>query len=546
MMDADATRGRYREIALIGQGGMATVKLAALAGPLGIQKLLVVKEALPHLSSDPEFVAMFMDEARLASRFNHPNLIQTYEVGSTGGRYFLVMEYLDGQPLSAVVSRLEHKVPVPIAVCVLSRVLAGLHYAHELTDVGGAPLGVVHRDVSPQNVFVCYDGAIKLADFGIAKVEGAAVKTRAGTFKGKLAYASPEQLLGEPVDRRTDVFAVGVILWEALTGQRLTKGLDERVVTQRRLLGDEPKVKSLAPDADGELVAICEKAMALRPDDRFATAAEMQQRLDEVLASSRAHVRDADVGALVAGAFDEERSRLRSIIKDRLAQPAGESGAFPTLQLRAPASSPSEVDASLAGFPASPTATVTSVETRDLPVTGAQTRRRRTRAATLSLVGLAAVALVGVVIARTRSPAPTQDPATARQPSQVARSAVTATPAPSAVASPGEVEVFLAAIPESATLSFDGDRLGTNPYRARRPKDEANHTVMVSAPGYVPERRTLTLARDVHVELSLRPAAPEPHAAPVPAPAPPAVRQTGRVAPGARPIDSTDPYGARP
>ena len=205
---------------------MAVVHLAVMHAQAGFNKLLVIKQIHERFTVDPEVLGMFLDEARLAARLSHPNVVQTNEVGQDGERHFLTMEYLDGQPLNRVLWRMKDRggLPLGLHLRVLADVLAGLHYAHELVDYDGSPLGVVHRDVTPHNVFVTYDGAVKVVDFGIAKARDALTHTKVGIIKGKIAYMAPEQARGETVDRRADVFAVGVMLWEAVTGTRPWKG----------------------------------------------------------------------------------------------------------------------------------------------------------------------------------------------------------------------------------------------------------------------------------------------------------------------------------
>src|SRR6185436_17380332 len=213
--------GKYRIIALLGQGGMASVFLSVVPGPVGVNKLLVVKLLREEVSHDEDFVAMFVNEARLAARLNHANVVQTYEVGVEGRQHYLAMDYLDGQPLHAVLRKAGRSgVPLEVQVRILAEALAGLHYAHTLRDFDGTDLRVVHRDVSPQNIFVNYDGQVKVVDFGIAKAAGAASNTQSGVFKGKLSYVAPEQAGGDLVDARADVFSVGVMLWEAIARKR--------------------------------------------------------------------------------------------------------------------------------------------------------------------------------------------------------------------------------------------------------------------------------------------------------------------------------------
>jgi serine/threonine protein kinase len=222
---ANEQLGKYRRVATLGQGGMGTVFLAFAHGVGQFRKLLVVKELLPELTGKEGFIEMFLDEARLAARLDHPNVVQTFEVGHEGGRYFLAMEYLDGQPLSALIERMRERggLPLPVHLQILSEVLAGLQYAHELCDYDGRPLAVVHRDISPHNVFITYHGQVKIVDFGVAKAANASALTHPGVFKGKFGYAAPEQILGGPVDARADVFSVGVMLWQAIAGRRFAE-----------------------------------------------------------------------------------------------------------------------------------------------------------------------------------------------------------------------------------------------------------------------------------------------------------------------------------
>ncbi len=216
--------GRFRVIAEVGEGGMAKVYLAVARGFSGFNKLVVLKSLRSNLASDRACVDMFLHEARLAARLNHPNVVQTYEVIEEDGRPVMVMEYLEGQPLSqiAVRAQADKRFTLSMRLHVLCDVLAGLHYAHELRDFDGTALDLVHRDVSPQNIFVTFEGQVKLLDFGIAKVvhTSAPAETDAGVLKGKVLYMAPEQIAGEALDRRADIFAVGVMLWEALAGER--------------------------------------------------------------------------------------------------------------------------------------------------------------------------------------------------------------------------------------------------------------------------------------------------------------------------------------
>lgn len=301
---------------------MARVFLAVSRGPAGFNKLVVVKVVKRELLSDPDFVTMFLDEARLAARLNHPNVVQTYEVGEEDGHYFLTMEFLDGQPLSEMLLRLErHDMPLREHLWILTRVLSGLHYAHEIVDFDGTPLAVVHRDVSPANVFVTYDGAVKLVDFGVAKAAGALAVTQKGMFKGKFGYGAPEQMLEQAIDRRADLFSVGVMLWEALAEKSFAAGRGLEPLVSARVSGRDPRIRDVVPDVDPALSEICDRAMALRPEDRFPTAVDFRDELERYLDGCEGRVGARDVAQLITDAFEVDRSEMRQSIEVSIRRP---------------------------------------------------------------------------------------------------------------------------------------------------------------------------------------------------------------------------------
>jgi serine/threonine protein kinase len=307
---------RYQPIAQIGRGGMAEVLLAMMDAGCGARRLVVLKRIWPELATDPEFMTMFLDEARLSVRMNHPNVVRTYEVMARGAEATIAMEYLDGQPLTRVMNRLRGtaELSVPLRLRILMSVLAGLEHAHTLTDLDGKSLEVVHRDVSPHNVFVTYDGQVKLVDFGVAKTLAASHHTRPGALKGKLAYMAPEQLQPVEVDCRADLFAVGVMLWEMLAGRRLWQGMNEvQIVSQLAAGLPFPPLPT-----DGEfppgLDAICEQALHPNPRYRYQTAAEMEEDLERVLIGSEdSHARN--LGRVVSLAFTAERAERQGLIE---------------------------------------------------------------------------------------------------------------------------------------------------------------------------------------------------------------------------------------
>jgi serine/threonine protein kinase len=308
--------GRYRLVATLGQGGMGTIHLAVAGGLGAFRKLIVVKELRRDLTQNQRFVEMFLAEAKLAARLNHPNVIQTLEAGREEDRHFLAMEFLDGQPFSEVLKRARppQRFPLALRIHVLCEALAGLHYAHELCGYDGAPLDIVHRDVSPQNVFVTYDGQIKVLDFGIAKAAGEDSLTSPGVFKGKFAYASPEQVRGQPSDRRTDVFAVGVMLWETIAMRRFAPGAPTRAAIEARISGTEPRLSVAVPGAPPLLAEICERAIHVDPAKRFSTAEDMRAALLNFLRVSGEHVDSKVIAKGLRAMFGEERQSMHRLI----------------------------------------------------------------------------------------------------------------------------------------------------------------------------------------------------------------------------------------
>jgi serine/threonine protein kinase len=311
---------RYRILCELGQGGMASVHLALLSGDAGFRKLVALKQLRSALSGDPEFLEMFMNEARLAARLNHPHVVQTYEVGWRDARPFIAMELLEGQPLHRVQQAAPAGIPLRIHLRIISEALAGLHHAHELRDFSGAPLAVVHRDVSPQNVLVGYDGQAKVVDFGIAKAATHPSITEVGLVKGKVSYLSPEQALGEPLDRRTDLFAIGVMLWEAAAGKRLWSG--ESLQQRLRLLlsGEIPALREVNRDVPPELERICRRALEYSVDRRYQTALELEAELEALRAEPGLRATRQDVATFMQRHFQAPRQRLQQLIEAELGQ----------------------------------------------------------------------------------------------------------------------------------------------------------------------------------------------------------------------------------
>ncbi|MCU0685491.1 MAG: serine/threonine protein kinase [Polyangiaceae bacterium] len=310
--------GRYDLLTRLGSGGMADVYLAVARGPAGFHKLSVLKVLRPHVAHDDEFFAMFLDEARLSANFSHPNVVHTHGVEEDGDQHFLVLEYLEGRSLAQLHAE-QRDLPLPLQLRALTDVLHGLHYVHELTSLDGQPYNIVHRDVSPQNVFVTYGGTAKLLDFGVAKARNALAHTREGTYKGKVRYMAPEQLLGEPIDHRADIFAAGILLFRALTGRRLWEGLDQLAVMHRLAARvPVPAPSSLVSNIPRALDDACVQALSLQPSDRFATASELANVLEDHLRTLGGEGSHRRFGRFLEERYARERADFQANLDSRL------------------------------------------------------------------------------------------------------------------------------------------------------------------------------------------------------------------------------------
>jgi serine/threonine-protein kinase len=504
--------GRYRLIGEISRGGMGIIYLGVVQGPAGFSKLFAIKELRTELASDPQAVALFLEEAKLAARMSHPNVAQTFEVGTQDDHHFIGMEYLEGQPLARVLERCKSsKTPMPVAYAlnVVSGVLDGLHYAHTLTDYDGSARGIVHRDVSPHNVFVTFDGDVKVLDFGVAKAVDSSHQTETGVLKGKVAYMSPEQAMGDPVDARSDVFAVGAMLWEALAGRRLWADVGNDVGILRCLLnGTLPDLHVMAPDIPPELQVIVERAMAVKPAERFASAAEMRAAID-------GYVEQADLGKygarevarLTAQLFEAERADMKARIDRelKLLQQGDANGELPKLVegARAPA---------------------TGSHSQDVAARESSSAQRAGEGGGSRWKGLAAVFAVALAGAATARVAFQERPAPAHPATAPASSPAALAPAPAAT-----VAISIAVTPATAQVFVDDRPTAGNPAALSPARDDQVHHVRAEAPGFQSAEVDVTFDRDRGISLALVPAAPasataRPHAAPLP-PARPTVRK---------------------
>jgi serine/threonine protein kinase len=309
--------GRFEVIAEIGTGGMASVYVARSTGSGGFRRLVAIKVMHAHLSSDESFVDMFLDEARVAATIHHPNVVPIIDVGFEDGLVFLIMDYIEGDSFSnveKVAISLRRRIPLGITLRVVLDALAGLHAAHELCDLEGNHLKIIHRDVSPQNIVVGVDGVSRIVDFGIAKAESRVTTTKVGMIKGKLNFMAPEQLRSAPLDRRVDVFGMGVTLWEAVTLRRLYAGENDFDTARRILTGEYPPLLEFDPRLPPVLDDICRKALSPDPDQRFLSADEFADAIETHLAGSVASGRD--VAAFISGVASQKLDRERRAMRD--------------------------------------------------------------------------------------------------------------------------------------------------------------------------------------------------------------------------------------
>ncbi|HEY4015518.1 MAG TPA: protein kinase [Polyangiaceae bacterium] len=580
--DSGRDIGKYRVLAELGRGGMGVVSLAVLRGPGGFHKLLAIKELRPEFVRSPALVAMFVDEARLAARLSHPNIVQTLEAGSEEGRPFLAMEYLEGQPLRVVTQRalaVSSRVPLRTHIGILVDVLSALDYAHGLADFDGQPLGIVHRDISPHNVVLTYDGQTKLVDFGgsgAARLRKAASGDERDVIVGKARYMAPEQAAGGFVDRRADVFAVGVMLWEAVVGKRPWDGQSDSMIMRQLSSGLLPRLRDTWPDVDPGLASIVDRAMSPDPAGRYATALAMRGDLEDYLAMRNMAPQSVrSLGSAITRLFSEERERLRALVDAKLQDPGPvDAVRSSTLQRIAMSVPVTAVSADASGEHVRRISVATPLPPAPAPVPEPQVPRVAVssptwpspkpappRAVTVAVVAAAAGAFLTLgtlVVARLRwtetTPAVVAAPEALHASAEPAATQGAAPPVVIAAQRPAPhvTHAVVVASPASARIYLD-DAPVPNPYLADHFADEAAHRLRVEAPGYETKTRVVTFAGDIQLELEL---IPQPALPPAPRPArvdrapppePPRRVSAPEPAPAVsahipRPIDTGDPY----
>ena len=480
--------GQYELLAPIGAGGMGRV-WAAREGATGLKpRLVAIKTALAEDGATEGFWKVLFDEGRIASQVTHPNVCSIHAVERERGIVYLVMDWSDGGSLREFLDSVtNHRLEYSLAARIVARVCSGLHAVHELLGEDGEPLGVVHRDVSPQNVLISTTGQIRITDFGVAKARGQVhAPTQTGEVKGKIAYMAPEQVTTKDIDRRADVFALGCVLYEATTGQRPFQGTDALAtlyaLLEQPLIPPSERVQGYPPALEGIVL----RALERNPDDRFQTAEELGRSLEGWLIQEKLSVSDADVArAMMATLGDRIRARAAEI------EDAVSGIDAPTVVRVSPDTQPHST--SQTTLPGS--ATLAGSET-PMPQSARSSKRN------LVLALAAGVLVVGGAFAMTRG-AGTERPAA--EGASPAAAPVAPTPAPSVVTPAPQattVKVTFVADPPSAALVLDGAAV-TNPFEGMFPRD-SSHTVRAVADGYADGEETVVLDRDREVKVVLR------------------------------------------
>ncbi|MES1177060.1 MAG: serine/threonine-protein kinase [Myxococcales bacterium] len=466
----------FRPLIELGRGGMARVYLAEKT-TRGLRRLVVLKILEPTFASDPEMRAAFRREAEVCARLNHPNIVQVFEVVEEASSPIMVMEYVEGVSLSQVVARTEHRLPVRMHVHVIMQILAGLQYFHELRGDDGQPLHAVHRDVSPQNVLVMHEGAVKVLDFGIAKVHGTADAdaTRAGVIKGKLNYMPPEQLLGDTtIDRRADLFPVGVMLWEAFARRRLWEGWEQQNIMKVLMNGPMPSIREACPWISEEMEQVITRATAVKREDRFATALEMQVALEDCMPALGGAVQQRELANFMESEFGEWRRDRQRLVDAEVRKPA--VALESVLEV-------SEIEEISFEDDASQRSQHLASRIEESPFA------RRTRWPVWAALGAAAIVVVLLVwrfgAGGSADPRAAASPAVAKH----------------------QVRLQVAASPVEAEILLDGRPVGQNPWHADLDASARKARIEVRAPGYASSVRDVDLTQDADLSVRLDPLA---------------------------------------
>ncbi len=520
-MSVPSRLGRYRVIAPLAAGGMAEVLLGALEGGAGFARPVVIKRVLPHLARRKDLRMMFVDEARIVIGLRHPNIVSVLELGQEDGELYLVMEYLEGEGVDSIARRLfrgQQPMPLTVACHIVADGALGLHAAHEHVDERGQALGIVHRDVSPHNLFVGYDGGVKVIDFGVARADNRDARTDTGTIKGKLAYMSPEQVEGADVDRRTDVFALGTVLFELLTGKRLFHRSNHAETVRAVLNARIAPPSELRPDVPPALDAVVLKALERDPDARYATAAELRREiLIAVRSASPEAIPQDDCAAMMSQLFADRIAAKRSMLH------ALSTGSRPAA---VPTGDPDVEELDIVVAPASddpassdeePTSAAPFGQPVGVEATGTLAGRSRSRRSGLALAGAIVVVLVLVaglarVLVPTESTTEAVLPRPTSRPAEMASAPSTPPPpppssGPSVASSPEApvVHLVLDSEPAGAEILLDGEHAGTTPATIERAREDRTVHVALSLAGTRPVERDVSLDGDFTERFVLEP-----------------------------------------
>ncbi len=450
--------GKYRVIRRLAEGGMGEIFLGVAEGQSGFEKVVVLKRILSQKVDDRQAVRMFLDEARLMAALNHPNIVQVYDFGLSDGAHFFAMEYVHGEDLGHIMKAAtlaDRRLPLELAIGVIAEAAAGLHYAHEKTGPDGASLQIVHRDISPSNLLVSYDGAVKLTDFGIAKWSKRTTETRYGGIKGKIAYMSPEQCRAGALDRRSDVFGLGILLYELTTGTRLYQGSSDFAVLEQIVHQDVPRPSTRRPDYPAEVEQIVMKALAKDPAQRHENARELQLELEEYALENKlmisAMARAAEMESMFGTRVEAWREAAQA------GRTLGEHLAAEKSRTR-----PEMAETYVAASP-------------DPPSGG---RRRVLMGAGVALLAGAS----SLLLVRRRPASLSADPATAAHTTAPVAPAASSTPDPAGLAGPSLSDAPAAGPVGDIALEQTADRAGSKATRPARPRRRTHASRSAAAP----------------------------------------------------------------
>ncbi|MBW2524905.1 MAG: serine/threonine protein kinase [Deltaproteobacteria bacterium] len=513
--------GRYPIVGLLATGGMAEILLGKVFGPSGFERPVVIKRVLSHLARQQLFVDMFLDEARIVAGIHHPNVVHVQELGHDGDDLFLVMEYLDGESANVLLRRLRRlrkRLPYVLAAHIVAEACAGLHAAHELTDREGKQLGLVHRDLSPQNLFLTYSGQVKLIDFGVAHAADRVSRTEVGQVKGKFSYMSPEQGQAKPLDRRSDIFSLGIVLFELSTGRRLFYRPNE-LLTLRAICQDPlPRPSSIRRDYPPQLEGVVLKALSRDPANRFSSAAEMRRTLFHVMSNLEIDQNPSDALATIMGTVFRERMGEKAEMMRRVA--AGtEVPEVPTAEVDIDVVLPNATDRALGdsmggGTPSTTGASVVAGDGELEPLLHRGRGGKRRRVAAAVALGAAAIGTAGFVAMLSGGDGTESDANAVAAPTTP--DTVAAAPSTTAEAErPLEtVSIFVDSAPRGAKVTVAGKGHGKTPTEITLPRGAEAVEVVLERRGYERLVERVVPNVDTRLQLALKPQRRVPASAP--------------------------------